>query len=246
MARARDNALPPLAVVNMVIPAELVIEADTLKVIDQTKIDHAGNGIRTIGGESAAGQHFNGLDQGAGDLVDIRASSALQGRARRHAAPVDQRQGVRLEPRLRKSIVEVPVAPFNWPAALPDVLLRLGAKQVFHPHRALERQFFRVHPGDRTRSDQAGFGNAGTGDGDLIQDQVGAVLLRRRADIRQNAQRDAGQYKIKLVFQWVIIQALPTLSSWKKVKEVIGRYVPDLPACVADADSRYADAVDRD
>ena len=101
----------------------------------------------------------------AGDLVDhpgpahalIGASPAACG------ANVEfSRQGAFGAEACAPSIMAVPVAPLRLAGALPDVQLRLGAKQVFYPHRALKNSnSCRVIGLEVTRPV---FGNTGTGD----------------------------------------------------------------------------------
>ena len=58
--------------------AELVVELNALEVVNHHEVDNTGDRVGTVGGGGAAGQHFNALDQGRRDLVDVGTGTALQ------------------------------------------------------------------------------------------------------------------------------------------------------------------------
>src|SRR5690606_30599976 len=51
--------------------AVLQIELDAFEVPFQNEIDHAGDGVRTVDRRGATGDHFDALDRGGGNRVDV-------------------------------------------------------------------------------------------------------------------------------------------------------------------------------
>ena len=71
--------------------AVLGVEADAFEVLLHDEVDDAGEGVRTVHGRGAAGDHFDVVDQGGGDGVQV---GDRQGRVGGHQAlAVDQHQG---------------------------------------------------------------------------------------------------------------------------------------------------------
>ena len=95
IALAGDQFFQGAIVIIVLMLTELIIQLDTLEIVDQDEVDHPGDRIRTIGHRGAAGQDIDALEQRARNLVDILVAGPSPGRAGRHAAAVDQHQGAR-------------------------------------------------------------------------------------------------------------------------------------------------------
>ena len=91
IASVLHDLAPVASVVVVVVAAVLVVHAEALEVVLHEEVDDAGDRVRTVGGGGAASQHFDAADEGARNLVDVRAAG-LQRRADRQPAAVHQHQ----------------------------------------------------------------------------------------------------------------------------------------------------------
>ena len=55
------------------IGAALDVEADALEIVLHREVDDAGNGVGTVGGRRAAGQHFDAVHERDRDRVQVGA-----------------------------------------------------------------------------------------------------------------------------------------------------------------------------
>ena len=129
------DPLPALVVIAVLILAELVLQLHALEIVPQPKVHDTGNGVRSVGGRGAAGQHVDGLDQRARDLVDVGADASLERRPGRETTAIhqDQRAGgsQAAEIERRRAGRTIRLA-----GTLAQEHLREVAQQVLRPHGA--------------------------------------------------------------------------------------------------------------
>src|SRR6185437_8382613 len=75
--------------------ADLVVDLDAFEVLLQHEVDDAGDGVRSVYGGRAAGEHVDALDQLQRDLVEVRRGGGNRGVgvALTQPASIDQHQG---------------------------------------------------------------------------------------------------------------------------------------------------------
>ena len=163
----------------MRIPVQLVIDPEAFEVVLHEEIDHAGHGVGAVGRRSAAGEYFDVPDQRAGNLVDVGADAALNGRTGGQAAAVDQHQRT-----FRAQVTQVQRRGTGGAVGLAGILLgidlRQGPHHVFHSNRTLVEQFLGVDLGYRAGADKIGPLDSRAGNDDLFDGDSGIGLLRIR------------------------------------------------------------------
>ena len=170
---AHDPLPAPVAVAVLVL-AELVLQLHALEVVEQAEVHNTRDGVRPVGGRGAAGQHVDGLDQRARDLVDVRADAAVDRRAGREAAAVDQHQraGGAQAPEIERGR---PGRAVRLAGTLAHEDLREVAERILHPDGAPGRQRLCIGPDQRTGAGQVGPLDPGPRDDHLLE------LLQSRA-----------------------------------------------------------------
>ncbi len=162
--------------------AVLVRDLNSLEIVLESEVDHAGYGVRAIHSRSTAGDHIDAVDQGHRNQVEVDRSIGV---GRHQALPVEQHQGA-LGSESAQVRIGLTAREAGRALHVADLGLTLGAGELWHlaksgikRHLARGRDLIRAYRGQRTVGGGAAAGDAAAGHHDLCHLRIRIGSSRR-------------------------------------------------------------------